>query len=253
THRSGARFAYVRGVGCPARFESELRGRFWFSLFWSAESWPVGHAPFWEHWTQSRPVRPSFNRQFSMSFHRLKRPSFDRSLGHKLKPSRVPFVVKTQNQPTSMTQSYILALDIAKHKTRFALCDDTEHFLAQGDLPVTQPGLRQLLFTVHSHVPDPGSLLVVIEATGVLHLNWAAALSKARYAVIIINPLAARRLYTVKTLFVITRVIQLMRVACVPSAACTALSCSSFIAIKANYRGSACNASKRSANNCAAP
>jgi transposase len=132
-----------------------------------------------------------------MSFHRLKRPT-DRSLGHKLKPSGVPFVLKTQNQPTSMIQSYILALDIAKHKTRFALCDGAERFLAQEDLPVTRAGLQQLLLTVQSHVPDPGPLLVVIEATGVHHLNWAAALSKAGYAVIIINPLAARRLCTVK-------------------------------------------------------
>jgi hypothetical protein len=105
-----------------------------------------------------------------MSFHRLKRPT-DRSLGHKLKPSGVPFVLKTQNQPTSMIQSYILALDIAKHKTRFALCDGAERFLAQEDLPVTRAGLQQLLLTVQSHVPDPGPLLVVIEATGVHHLK----------------------------------------------------------------------------------
>jgi transposase len=40
--------------------------------------------------------------------------------------------------------------------------------------------------------------LVLIEATGVLHLNWAALLAKAGYAVVVINPLAARRLYTLK-------------------------------------------------------
>jgi transposase len=40
--------------------------------------------------------------------------------------------------------------------------------------------------------------LILIEATGILHLNWAAALSKAGYAVAVINPLMARRLYTVE-------------------------------------------------------
>ena len=45
-------------------------------------------------------------------------------------------------------------------------------------------------------MPDPRQLLVVIEATGVLHLNWSAALTKAGYSVVVINPLIARRLYS---------------------------------------------------------
>jgi transposase len=41
-------------------------------------------------------------------------------------------------------------------------------------------------------------LLVLIEATGVLHLNWSAALTRAGYTVAVINPLIARRLYTLE-------------------------------------------------------
>ena len=45
---------------------------------------------------------------------------------------------------------------------------------------------------------DPEQLLVLIEATALLHLNWSAALTKAGYAVVVINPLIARRLYTLQ-------------------------------------------------------
>ena len=45
---------------------------------------------------------------------------------------------------------------------------------------------------------DPEQLLVLIEATGMLHLNWSAALAKAGYTVVVINPLIARRLYRVE-------------------------------------------------------
>jgi transposase len=41
-------------------------------------------------------------------------------------------------------------------------------------------------------------LLVLIEATGMLHLNWAAALIRAGYTVVVINPLIARRLYSLE-------------------------------------------------------
>ena len=78
------------------------------------------------------------------------------------------------------------------HGVRIAL----EPLLFEKDLPVSAGGLRELLVRLHEHVAAPKSLLVLIEATGMLHLNWAAALSKAGYAVVVINPLIARRLYT---------------------------------------------------------
>ncbi len=97
-----------------------------------------------------------------------------------------------------MKQTYILGIDIAKHKVRAALSSEAaqERLLFEKDLPVNAGGLTELLVRLQTHVPDPEQLLVLIEATGLLHLNWSAALSKAGYAVVVINPLIARRLYT---------------------------------------------------------
>ena len=98
-----------------------------------------------------------------------------------------------------MKQTYILGIDIAKHKVRAALSNSEaaqERLLFEKDLPVNAGGLTELLLELRQHVAEPEALLVLIEATGLLHLNWAAALSKAGYAVVVINPLIARRLYT---------------------------------------------------------
>ena len=98
-----------------------------------------------------------------------------------------------------MKISYFLGLDTAKHKIRAALGDDDPgRILFEKDLPVNITGLRELLVRLQVLVPDPEQLLVVIEATGVLHLNWSAALAKAGYQVVVINPLIARRLYSLQ-------------------------------------------------------
>jgi transposase len=94
-----------------------------------------------------------------------------------------------------MKPTYLLGIDAAKHKIRVALSDLTERILFEKDLPVNTAGLRALLARVQAFVPDPEQLLVLIEATGVLHLNWSAALTRAGYSVAVINPLIARRLY----------------------------------------------------------
>ena len=99
-----------------------------------------------------------------------------------------------------MKQTYILGLDAAKHKIRAALSGADEPLLFEKDLPVSAGGLSELLVRLQTHVPDPEQLLVLIEATGMLHLNWSAALCKAGYAVVVINPLIARRLYTLRKL-----------------------------------------------------
>jgi transposase len=70
--------------------------------------------------------------------------------------------------------------------------------LFEKDLPVSTAGLRELLAKLQEHLVEPEQLLVLIEATGVLHLNWSAALTRAGYAVAVINPLIARRLYTLE-------------------------------------------------------
>jgi transposase len=97
-----------------------------------------------------------------------------------------------------MKAIYILGIDAAKHKVRAALRGAQERFLFEKDLPVSAAGLRELLACLKQHVAESPQLLVLIEATGVLHLNWAAALIRAGYAVAVINPLMARRLYRVE-------------------------------------------------------
>lgn len=98
-----------------------------------------------------------------------------------------------------MKPTYILGIDAAKHKIRAALRTALgERYLFEMELPVSAAGLRELLVRLRQLVSAPEQLLVVIEATGLLHLNWSAALSKAGYAVAVINPLMARRLYTVE-------------------------------------------------------
>ena len=97
-----------------------------------------------------------------------------------------------------MKTTYILGIDAAKHKIRAALRGADERFLFEKDLPASAAGLRELLLSLKQFVAEGPQLLVLIEATGVLHLHWSAALAKAGYAVAVINPLMARRLYTVE-------------------------------------------------------
>lgn len=95
-----------------------------------------------------------------------------------------------------MKQSYFLGIDAAKHKIRIALANGPGRIMFEKDLLVNVAGLRELLGGLEAHVPDKSQLLVLVEATGVLHLNWAAALTRAGYTVVVINPLIARRLYS---------------------------------------------------------
>src|SRR6266513_6016875 len=135
-----------------------------------------------------------------MSFDRLKRPPRKRKrlLGHKPKPSRRHLIVQNSKPHLSMKLLYFLGIDAAKYKIRAALRAGRETLLLEKDLPVTATGLSQLLAMLKERVKEPEQLLVLIEATGVLHLNWSATLTKAGYAVAVINPLIARRLYRVE-------------------------------------------------------
>jgi hypothetical protein len=96
-----------------------------------------------------------------------------------------------------MKANYFLGLDVAKQKVRAAL-SGPGGLLWEKDLPVSAAGRDELLAQLQGRVPEGKRLLVVLEATGVLHLNWSAALAQAGYAVAVINPLIARRLYRVE-------------------------------------------------------
>lgn len=98
-----------------------------------------------------------------------------------------------------MKTNYFLGLDVAKQKVRAALSGPGGGgLLWEKDLPVSAAGRDALLAQLRGRVPEPEAVLVVLEATGVLHLNWSAALTQAGYAVAVINPLIARRLYSVE-------------------------------------------------------
>jgi Transposase. len=97
-----------------------------------------------------------------------------------------------------MKQIYFLGIDVAKHKIRAVLSDCRERLLFEKNLPVSAAAVAELLAQLKAYVSEPQRLLVLIEATGVLHLNWSAALTRARYMVVVINPLIARRLYSLE-------------------------------------------------------
>jgi transposase len=189
--------AYVGGVEVWISLGSELRGRLWFNHFGRQSLFDVGHA----RWSIGRraDLQTTSLTGNLMSFDRLKRTQKrKRLLGHKLKPSRATLLIQNSKPHLSMKQTYYLGIDAAKHKIRVALSTGDERVLFEKDLPVNATGLRELLTTLNRQVNDPQQLLVLIEATGVLHLNWSAALSKAGYPVAVINPLIARRLYTLQ-------------------------------------------------------
>jgi transposase len=98
-----------------------------------------------------------------------------------------------------MKQTYYLGLDVAKEKIRAALCEGSGAICWEADLAVSASGRSELLEQLKARTGvDPGQVLVLVEATGLLHLNWAAALTRAGYRVGAINPLIARRLYRVE-------------------------------------------------------
>ena len=94
-----------------------------------------------------------------------------------------------------MPTAYTLGIDVAKRKVTYELLDAHRCTRATGTASTNQTGWLQLFKLLHSH-GDPASILVVIEATGVLHLPWADALARRGHPVLVLNPLLSKRLYT---------------------------------------------------------
>ncbi len=93
-----------------------------------------------------------------------------------------------------MTKSYILALDIAQHAAVVQL-DRADGSLVWRDTVTTdQSGWRSLESALHRHHADWSGTLVIMEATGILHLSWAERLVAAGADVYVLNPLLTARL-----------------------------------------------------------
>ena len=139
----------MTGVDCAESLGSELRGRFWFNHFARSSLSPFAMPRFTGALDGEETGRPFFNRHSAMSFDRLKRTSQGkRSPGHKLKPSVANRLVQNSKPHLSMKQTYILGIDIAKHKVRAALSNSEaaqERLLFEKDLPVNAGGLSELL------------------------------------------------------------------------------------------------------------
>jgi transposase len=94
-----------------------------------------------------------------------------------------------------MHRTYTLGMDVAKRKVTYELLDVQRRTCATGTASLDQQGWQQLLKMLASH-GHPDGILVVIEATGVLHLPWADALTRRGHPVLVLNPLMSKRLYT---------------------------------------------------------
>ena len=75
-----------------------------------------------------------------------------------------------------MKRTYYLGLDVARNKFRAALAAFDGSLCWEKDLPVSAAGRDELLRQLKARTPAPEQVLVLVEATGLLHLNWAAAL-----------------------------------------------------------------------------
>ena len=201
-YNTGSRLAYVSGVRVTGALQMALRGRFWFNHFAGCDR-VLATSALPRRWTAASGAldgeetgrAPALFQFAPMSFDRLRCTLlWEHSPGHKLKPPGSLLKLKT-NPTSTMQPIYSLGLDVAKQKIRAALSDAKGRLLWENDLPVSAAGRTELLQQLRAHCPAPAQLLGLIEATGLLHLNWAAALAKAGYKVAVINPLIARRLY----------------------------------------------------------
>jgi transposase len=92
-----------------------------------------------------------------------------------------------------MNTHYLLGIDVAKHKVQCCLANPNGQPLARASVPTDRLGLQRLVDTLRPHT-DPAHTLVLIEATGLLHVPWAEALGALGATVLVINPLITKRL-----------------------------------------------------------
>lgn len=89
-----------------------------------------------------------------------------------------------------MNITHSIGLDIHKSSARYHIFDSAAHRVARGPLKAAKAAVQQLLEKLHAD--DPATVLVVAEATGMLHLDFCEAFEKAGCQVVAINPLYGR-------------------------------------------------------------
>jgi transposase len=85
-----------------------------------------------------------------------------------------------------MKITHSIGLDIHKSSARYHILDDDSHRVSRGPLRAETAAVEQLLDKLSA---DPATILVVAEATGMLHLDFCQAFEKAGCQVVVINPL----------------------------------------------------------------
>ena len=85
-----------------------------------------------------------------------------------------------------MNITHSIGLDIHKSSARYHIFDSAAHRVARGPLKAAKAAVQQLLEKLHA--ADPATVLVVAEATGMLHLDFCEAFEKAGCQVVAINP-----------------------------------------------------------------
>lgn len=93
------------------------------------------------------------------------------------------------NPSLKMNITHSIGLDVHKSSARYHIADKTAHRVSQGPLKATNSAVQQLLKNLRA---DPATVLVVAEATGMLHLDFCEAFQKSGCQVVAINPLYGR-------------------------------------------------------------
>ena len=98
-------------------------------------------------------------------------------------------IFRNLNPSLKMNITHSIGLDVHKSSARFHIVDETAHRVARGPLKAATPAVQQLLKNLRT---DPATVLVVAEATGMLHLDFCEAFEKSGCQVVAINPLYGR-------------------------------------------------------------
>ena len=88
-----------------------------------------------------------------------------------------------------MNITHSIGLDVHKSSASYQLLDKTAHRVARGLLKPSTVAVKQLLEKLQA---DPATVLVVAEATGMLHLDFCEAFEASGCQVVAINPLYGR-------------------------------------------------------------